>query len=96
MIMIFQFASQICRLHSSPPNPSEPDNYVEILDTTTSLAPIVDFAVVDMDRQGQGQLVTCSGSGWDGSLRIVRSGVGVIEQATVDLPELRDVWSLRR
>ena len=86
---------QLIRLHAEPPNAAEPDNFIEVLDSTPNLGPIVDFTVMDLDRQGQGQVVTCSGTGWDGSLRIVRSGVGVIEQATVELPELRDVWSLR-
>ena len=32
------------------------------------------------------QVVTCSGVGASGSLRIVRNGIGMIEQATVELP----------
>lgn len=31
-------------------------------------------------------MVTCSGVYGDGSLRIVRNGIGMIEQATVELP----------
>ena len=42
------------------------------------------------------QVVTCSGAGVDGSLRIVRNGIGVIEQAAVELPGIKGVWSLRR
>ena len=42
------------------------------------------------------QVVTCSGVGVDGSLRIVRNGIGVIEQAAVELPGIKGVWSLRR
>lgn len=42
------------------------------------------------------QVVTCSGGGIDGSLRIVRNGIGVIEQATVELPGIKGVWSLRK
>lgn len=32
------------------------------------------------------QVVTCSGAAQDGSLRIVRNGIGMIEQASVELP----------
>lgn len=35
------------------------------------------------------QVVTCSGVGDGGSLRIVRNGIGMIEQATVELPGVR-------
>ena len=44
------------RLHATPVIPSEPDNYVEVLETMTNLGPIIDFVVVDLERQGQGQV----------------------------------------
>ena len=53
----------------------EDGSNIEILDSFMNLGPIVDFCVVDLDRQGQGQLVTCSGALKDGSLRIVRNGM---------------------
>lgn len=87
--------SQLIRLHSQPPDPSQPSCFIEVLDTIPNLGPIVDFAVVDLERQGQGQVVTCSGVGMDGSLRVVRNGIGVVEQATVELPGIKGVWSLR-
>ena len=62
----------------------------------TNLGPIVDFAVVDLDRQGQGQVVACSGGGTDGSLRIIRNGIGFLEQASVDLAGMKGIWSLRK
>jgi DNA damage-binding protein 1 len=34
----------------------EGPNYVEVVDSWPSLAPILDFAVVDLERQGQGQV----------------------------------------
>ena len=46
------------------------------MDSYTNLGPIVDMCVVDLDRQGQGQLVTCSGALRDGSLKIIRNGIG--------------------
>ena len=41
------------------------------------------------------QVVTCSGFGRNGSLRLVRSGVGINEQASIDLAGVKGVWSLR-
>ena len=158
--------SQLIRLSPQPvPGPpGAPPTFLEVLETFTNLGPIVDFAVVDLERQGQGQVllfrssiethchaplaccincrgaaavpsfklscectlmfdcqpiqwtktwqtddhghsahavyssaclplmlrgalqvVTCSGVHADGSLRIVRNGIGMIEQATVEL-----------
>ena len=46
-----------------------------------NIGPIIDFAVVDLERHGQGQVVTCSGAFRDGSLRVVRNRVGIDEHA---------------
>jgi hypothetical protein len=66
-----------------------------VLDSFTSLAPILDFAVQDMDRAGQGQLVMCCGTLRDGSLRAVRNGIGLNELNCVELAGIRGVWALR-
>lgn len=50
--------SQLIRLNTGP---DEQGSYVNIMETFTNLAPIIDMVVVDMDKQGQGQLITCSG-----------------------------------
>jgi DNA damage-binding protein 1 len=34
----------------------EAPNFVEVVDTWQSLAPIIDFTVMDLERQGQGQV----------------------------------------
>lgn len=39
--------------------------------------------MVDLERQGQGQVVTCSGAYKDGSLRVVRNGIGINEQVHI-------------
>ena len=44
------------RLHAEPVDPAEPNNFVEVLDSMTNLGPIIDFVVVDLERQGQGQV----------------------------------------
>nr|CAD7419835.1 unnamed protein product [Timema poppensis] len=84
--------------------------YVSVMETFTNLAPIVDMVVVDLERQGQGQLVTCSGTLWgssgqrqrsrdraykEGSLRIIRNGIGIQEHASIDLPGIKGMWALR-
>lgn len=62
--------------------------YVDVLESFVNLGPIVDLCVVDLERQGQGQVVTCSGAFKDGSLRIVRNGIGINEQVSFWLIEL--------
>ncbi|KAF7492574.1 DNA damage-binding protein 1 [Sarcoptes scabiei] len=65
--------------------------YIELIDTYLSLAPIVDLLMVDLDKQGQDQLITCSGFGKEGSLRIIRNGIGINELATIELSGIKDV-----
>ncbi|KAI8467206.1 MAG: mono-functional DNA-alkylating methyl methanesulfonate N-term-domain-containing protein [Monoraphidium minutum] len=88
---------QLVRLHSEPGavGVGGGPSYVEVLDSFTSLAPILDFAVQDMDRAGQGQLVMCCGTMRDGSLRVVRNGIGLNELNCVELAGIRGVWALR-
>lgn len=50
--------SQLVKLNVTP---DDNNSYVTVMETFTNLAPIVDMTIVDLDRQGQGQLVTCSG-----------------------------------
>ena len=63
---------------------------VEVIQTISNIAPILDFTIMDMgNRSGEGQtneyssgqarIVTGSGAFQDGSLRSVRSGVGLEE-----------------
>ncbi|KAG1661544.1 DNA damage-binding protein 1 [Nymphon striatum] len=75
--------------------PNKDGYYVETMESFTNLGPIVDMCVVDLERQGQGQLVTCSGAYKDGSLRIIRNGIGIHEHATTDLPGIKGMWPLR-
>ncbi|XP_002031376.2 DNA damage-binding protein 1 [Drosophila sechellia] len=83
--------SQLVRLNSEAIDGS----YVVPVENFTNLAPILDIAVVDLDRQGQGQIITCSGSFKDGSLRIIRIGIGIQEHACIDLPGIKGMWSLK-
>lgn len=65
---------------------------VEVLQTFSNVAPILDFTVMDMGNRssdapvnefssGQARIVTGSGAFQDGSLRSIRSGVGLEDKA---------------
>lgn len=84
--------SQLVRLTTEP---AEGGGFVEVLESFTNLGPIVDMCVVDLERQGQGQLVTCSGAFKEGSLRIIRNGIGIQEHASIDLGGIKGIWALR-
>lgn len=89
--------SQLVRLSTKPS--SETDSFVEVVKTFPHLGPVLDFCIVKgmgYLRQGQGQVVTCSGIGKDGSLRIIRNGIGISEYASEDLAGIKDMFSLRR
>eukprot|EP00794_Sanderia_malayensis_P018107 gene18107-19916_t len=70
-------------------------DYVHVMETFTNLGPIVDMCVVDLDRQGQGQLVTCSGVQKEGSLRIIRNGIGIQDHASIDLSGIMGLWAVK-
>jgi DNA damage-binding protein 1 len=73
----------------------ENGSFVTVLETFINLGPILDMCVVDLERQGQGQIITCSGSFKDGSLRIIRNGIGIQEHACIDLPKIKGMWPLK-
>jgi len=84
--------SQLVKLNTEP---NENGSYVQVMETFTNLGPIVDMCVVDLERQGQGQLVTCSGANKEGSLRIIRNGIGIQEHASIDLQGIMGLWALK-
>ncbi|CAN1331562.1 DNA damage-binding protein 1 [Linum perenne] len=92
VLTIYSGAMQLIKLNLQPDSKG---SYVEVLERYVNLGPIVDFCVVDLERQGQGQVVTCSGAYKDGSIRIVRNGIGINEQASVELQGIKGMWSLR-
>ncbi|KXS13000.1 hypothetical protein M427DRAFT_100883 [Gonapodya prolifera JEL478] len=90
--------SQLLHLLTHPSTtapPTDPPQLFDVLATYPSLSPIVDFTVVDLDGRGQGTVVACCGGFKDGSVRVVRNGVGVSEIAGVEVEGVRGVWSLR-
>nr|POE98780.1 dna damage-binding protein 1 [Quercus suber] len=69
-------------------------NKIEVVQTFSNVAPILDFTVMDMGNRtadapvnefssGQARIVTGSGAYKDGSLRSVRSGVGLEDRGTI-------------
>lgn len=84
--------SQLVKLNTVA---DESGSYVTPMETFTNLGPILDMCVVDLERQGQGQMITCSGSFKDGSLRIIRNGIGIQEQACIDLMGIKGMWALK-
>ena len=80
---------------------------VEIVQTISNIAPVLDFTIMDMgSRSGEGQtnefstgqarIVTGSGIFGDGSLRSVRSGVGLEEQGILgEMEHATDLFALR-
>ncbi|KAM3424282.1 hypothetical protein BST61_g11180 [Cercospora zeina] len=81
---------------------------IEVVQTFSNVAPILDFTVMDMGNRsadapvnefssGQARIVTGSGAYHDGSLRSVRSGVGLEDKGSLgDLGEpISNIFSLR-
>nr|POE72346.1 dna damage-binding protein 1 [Quercus suber] len=69
-------------------------NQIEVVQTFSNVAPILDFTIMDMGNRtaeapvnefssGQARIVTGSGAYKDGSLRSVRSGVGLEDRGTI-------------
>ncbi|KAF2217190.1 hypothetical protein CERZMDRAFT_32744 [Cercospora zeae-maydis SCOH1-5] len=81
--------------------------HIEVVQTFSNIAPILDFTVMDMGNRsvdapvnefssGQARIVTGSGAYQDGSLRSVRSGVGLEDKGSLgDLGEpISGIFSL--
>ena len=87
-------------------NPLEETTYLQMVEEYTNLGPIVDFDLRPTgdeskeDNVGsnyrQSVVVTCSGVAKDGTVRLVRNGVGMREQAEVEMEGIKGMWSLRR
>jgi DNA damage-binding protein 1 len=60
----------------------------------TNLSPISDFLILPPSHPQSGTLITCSGGFGQGTLRIIRQGVGMEESAAVDFDGIRGLWTL--
>lgn len=77
-----------------------------VVQTLDNIAPILDFTIMDLGRgaeggqanefsSGQARIVTASGAFQDGSIRSVRSGVGIEDLGTIgELPHITDLWAV--
>jgi len=85
--------SQLVRLLDDP---NETGDSLEIVQSFPNIGPILDMVTVQSAQgsQAQSQLVLCSGYQKDGSLRVVRAGIGMQEQASIEAPGLKGLWSL--
>ncbi len=83
--------SQIIKLASTDAS----GNCVRVLESYDNIGPILDMALVQSEKQGYQQIVTCSGALANGSLRIIRSGIGMNIQAAIDVDGIKGMWSLR-
>ncbi|KAL1311189.1 hypothetical protein AAFC00_001384 [Neodothiora populina] len=80
---------------------------IDVLQTFPNIAPILDFTVMDMGNRsseaqvneyssGQARIVIGSGAFKDGSLRSVRSGVGLEDVGAIgDMQHVTDLFSLK-
>ncbi|KAI7903552.1 mono-functional DNA-alkylating methyl methanesulfonate N-term-domain-containing protein [Cokeromyces recurvatus] len=82
-------------IHVQRTTNAENGEILKVIDEFANLAPITDFCVADLDKQGQTQLIACSGVAQDSSLRIIRNGVGLNELAAIEISGVKGVWALR-
>ncbi|KAL6581904.1 DNA damage-binding protein 1a [Orobanche minor] len=75
--------------------PDAEGSYVETVESYVNIGPIRDFSVVDLERLGQGTVVTLSGSIRESSLRIIRHGFEMNILASVKEGYINGLWSLR-
>ncbi|KAK5331714.1 hypothetical protein LTR93_000719 [Exophiala xenobiotica] len=79
---------------------------VRVMQTFSNIAPILDFTIMDLGRgaggaqslefsSGQARIVAASGAWQDGTIRSVRSGVGLEELGTIgEISHVTDLWGL--
>lgn len=83
------------------------DTSFEVIQTLSNVAPILDFTLMDLGNRtsesqthefstGQARIVTGSGAFNDGTLRSVRSGVGMEELGVLgEMDHITDLWGLQ-
>ncbi|KAH7910836.1 CPSF A subunit region-domain-containing protein [Hygrophoropsis aurantiaca] len=70
-------------------------NYISEIENYKNLAPIVDAAVVDVDNSGQYEVVTCSGGGNTGSIKVVRNGADLQIAAILEgISDVTNIWPI--
>ena len=64
---------------------------IEEMESFVNLSPLNDFSLVHSEGI-QGKLVACCGSNRNGKLRVITSGIGLIDKFEIDLPNVKGVW----
>lgn len=89
-------------------DPLADTTYLSVLDEYNNLGPVLDFDLVptaptsqqqqqqQQHQTNQSQVVTVSGCGKLGTIRVVRNGIGMNEYAAVEIPGIQAMWSLRK
>ncbi|PWN32832.1 uncharacterized protein FA14DRAFT_78463 [Meira miltonrushii] len=79
----------------------ETGNQFSIVKRWSNLAPILDFVADDgaggspsAAGSAQARIITCSGSGPTGSLRVIRDGVALEDLASIEEAGIRRIWDI--
>lgn len=84
-------------IHILPDKSSPTGTYVDVPETYKNIAPIMDAVVEDIDGSGQPTIITCSGGGNTGSLRIIRNGANFTEDVRIEgIANVFGTWPLKR
>lgn len=74
--------------------------FLNVLEEFINVGPVVDFQMVPTSHHSsdntQYMAVTASGAQKDGSIRLVRNGIGITEYAAVALGGIKGMWSIRK
>lgn len=71
-------------------------SFITTIETYKNIAPIMDAILVDTDKSGQNQIVTCSGGANTGSLNVIRTGTDFKELAiALDLAGVCKIWPIK-
>ncbi|KZT73848.1 hypothetical protein DAEQUDRAFT_357103 [Daedalea quercina L-15889] len=69
-------------------------SYVDVVERSENVAPIVDAAMADLE--GSGQIIACSGGRNCGSLKVIRTGADFREKAAIEgLTNVTNIWPVR-
>ncbi|POV97268.1 hypothetical protein PSHT_14675 [Puccinia striiformis] len=60
-----------------------------------NLAPISDFCITEDRKSMVNQIVTCSGAYRDGSLRVIKHGIGLSDSGSLELGGVQRLWALK-
>uniref|UniRef100_A0A1I8A3N1 CPSF_A domain-containing protein n=1 Tax=Steinernema glaseri TaxID=37863 RepID=A0A1I8A3N1_9BILA len=74
------------------PEKDSDGSHLRLVDSFPNLGPITDMQILHKDNEIN--LITCSGAFQDGSLRVVRNGIGVDKIVTIDIERVVGIFPL--